>query len=78
MSADFTRVMAELGANLRDHAEREWPGQPLHQGLFISRGGHAPGVVCALESAGEDDGHHYLCAHPDDECTCYHYGLQSS
>lgn len=55
MSADFSKLLAHLAANLEAHADRDGLS-PVRRAVFLSRGGHAPGEVCPSEppsTAGE-------------------------
>jgi hypothetical protein len=71
MGADFSRLMAHLAANLIEHADRDGL-TGVKRGIFLDRGGHAPGEVCP--SAQPWVTHFYMCQWPDDECTCHLYG----
>lgn len=73
--ADFSRALEHLGDNLQAHAERDYPGMPLLQAVYVARGGHAPGSRCP--SAPDAEPEHVLeCEWPDDECACHLYGVR--
>lgn len=67
MSADFSKLMAHLGEELRRHADRDGLS-PVRRAVFLARGGHAPGEPCPTEQP--VDPHEYWCEYPDDECVC--------
>ncbi len=69
MSADFTRVLAHLGDNLREHVKRDGLS-PVAAAVFLARGGHAPGEVCPTAPPAVDDPHEYWCGDPHDPCRC--------
>ncbi|MER7280379.1 hypothetical protein ABT369_38680 [Dactylosporangium sp. NPDC000244] len=47
--ADFSKLLARLGANLEDHARRDGLS-PVRTAIFLRRGGHAPGEHCPTAS----------------------------
>jgi hypothetical protein len=73
MSADFGKLLAHLGENLKEHAERDGLS-PVRAAVFLARGGHAPGEICPSAPPPVVQ-HHYECLWPDDECACHRYGV---
>ncbi len=74
MSADFSKILAHLGANLEGHARRDGLS-PVRAAVFLARGGHAPGEICPSEPTPTVP-HHYECQWPNNECTCHLYGVR--
>jgi hypothetical protein len=72
--ADFSALMAQLDANLEAHADRDGL-DGVRRGIFLARGGHAPGEARPTAPPAEPQ-HHYECEWPDDECTCHRYGVR--
>ncbi len=69
MGADFSRLMAHLGDNLREHVERDNMSPP-RAAVFLARGGHAPGEVCPSAPPVVEDPHQYWCGDPYEPCRC--------
>jgi hypothetical protein len=72
--ADFSRLLAHIGEGLEAHADRDGL-DGVRRGIFLARGGHAPGEVCSTAGPPVVE-HHYECEWPDDECTCHWYGVR--
>lgn len=67
--ADFSKLLAHLDANLREHAERDGLS-PVRTAVFLARGGHAPGEHCPSEGPPPPAHASYCSWLLGDDCDC--------